>query len=64
MMGHYTSRGKDFKQTTFPKDYDGVDMSWFVTEKNAYGGIECLKKLVKYGITSALRSNHKEFPKK
>ncbi len=62
MLGHYTISGKEFKQTIFPKDYDGTDMSWFVTKKRAYGGRECLKKLIKYGIASRLDSGHKEFP--
>lgn len=36
MVGHYTARGKKPKEAIFPKNYDGVDMSWFVTEKRAY----------------------------
>ena len=63
MMGHYTPRGKEFKEIIFPKDYDGTDMAWFITEKRAYGGKECMKKLIKYGMASVLNSNHKKFPK-
>lgn len=63
MVGHYTVQGKEFKQSIFPKNYDGLDMSWFVTEKRAYGGREGLKQLIKYGILSTLIPNDKEFPK-
>lgn len=63
MLGHYTLRGKKFKETIFPKNYDGTDMSWFVTETRAYGGRECLKELIKYGILTIRKSNDKEFPK-
>ena len=38
MLGHYTAQGKEFKETIFPENYDGTEMSWFVTEKKAYGG--------------------------
>ena len=63
MLGHYTVRGKELKETIFPKDYDGTDMSWFVTEKRAYGGRECLKELIRYRIYGMRDSDHKEFPK-
>ena len=63
MVGHYTIRGKKLKEAIFPKDYDGTDMSWFVTENKAYGGRECLKELIIYGISIIRKSNHKEFPK-
>ena len=63
MLGHYTLQGKKFKQTIFPKNYEGTDMSWFVTEKRAYGGRESLKELIKYGITMRWRSSQKKFPK-
>ncbi len=63
MVGHYTAQGKELKQSIFPKNYDGLDMSWFVTEKRAYGGREGLKQLIKYGISTILIPNHKEFPK-
>lgn len=63
MLGHYTIRGKEFKETIFPKDYDGTDMSWFVTEKKAYGGRECLKNIIKYLISTMRKSRHNEFPK-
>ena len=63
MLGHYTVNGIEFKQAIFPKNYDGTSMSWFVTEKRAYGGRDCLKELIKYTISSKLDSNDKEFPK-
>lgn len=62
MLGHYTMQGKELKQRIFPKNYDGIDMSWFVTENKAYGGRECLKQLIKYGMSTVLKLNHK-FPK-
>jgi hypothetical protein len=63
MLGHYTLQGKELKQSIFPKKYDGLNMSWFVTEKKAYGGRECMKQLIKYGILTTLVPNHKEFPR-
>ena len=63
MIGHYTIQGKKLKESIFPKDYEGLDMSWFVTEKRAYGGREGLKQLIKYWITTLFNKNHKEFPK-
>jgi hypothetical protein len=63
MIGHYTVQGKEFKQAIFPKNYDGLDMSWFVTEKKAHGGRECLKQLIKYWISRILIPNHKKFSK-
>jgi len=61
LLGHYTSQGKAFKQAIFPDGYDGADMSWFVTEKKAYGGREGLKQLIKYGISNQFVQNHKNF---
>ena len=37
MLRHYTIQGKTFKQEMFPDNYDGVDMSWFVTDKKDGG---------------------------
>ena len=48
MLGHYTAQGKEFKETIFPENYDGTEMSWFVTEKKAYGGRKGLQQLIKY----------------
>ena len=48
MLGHYTIQGEEFKQTIFTEGYDGTEMFWFVTEKNAYGGRNGLRELVKY----------------
>lgn len=48
MIGHYTLQGKEFKQKIFPENYDGSEMSWFVTEEKAYGGRKGLQHLIKY----------------
>lgn len=48
MLGHYTPQGKEFKKQIFPEGYDGTEMSWFVTEKIAYGGRKGLAQLIKY----------------
>jgi len=48
ILGHYTQQGKEFKQTIFSEDYGGTEMSWFVTEKKAYGGRKGLQQLIKY----------------
>ncbi len=48
MLGHYTARGKQFKESIFPEGYSGTEMSWFVTERKAYGGRKMLQQLIKY----------------
>lgn len=48
MLGHYSQEGKEFKRIFFPKGYEGLEMSWFVTESKAYGGRKGLIKLIKY----------------
>ena len=48
ILGHYTPEGRDLKKKIFPENYDGTDMSWFVTERKAYGGRKVLIQLVKY----------------
>lgn len=48
MLGHYTQKGKEFKKIIFPENYDSTGMSWFVTEKKAYGGRKVLFQLIKY----------------
>ena len=48
MLGHYTDQGKQFKQKIFPENYDGVEMSWFVTNTQAFGGRNVLYQLFKY----------------
>ena len=50
MLGHYTVFGKQFKDEIFPEGYKGTEMSWFVTEKAAYGGRKGLVMLLKYMI--------------
>ena len=59
MLGHYTARGKEFKETVFPENYEGIEMSWFVTKKKAYGGRKGLQQLIKY----VLSIKHGEYPK-
>ena len=48
MLGHHTLQGRQFKQKIFPENYNGLEMSWFVTETKAYGGRKILQQLVKY----------------
>ena len=48
ILGHYTQEGRELKQKIFPKNYDGTEMSWFVTENKAYGGRKVLIQLLKY----------------
>ena len=48
IVGHYTNKGKNFKEIIFPQEYDGLEMSWFVDDKYAYGGRKGLVKLIKY----------------
>ena len=48
MVGHYTKQGKDLKNTIFPEGYGGTEMSWFVTDKKAFGGRLVLGQLAKY----------------
>jgi len=52
MMGHYTHEGKAFKKSIFPENYEGTEMSWFITEKKAYGGRKVLQQLIKYMFCS------------
>jgi predicted DCC family thiol-disulfide oxidoreductase YuxK len=52
MIGHYTSQGKQLKKNIFPEGYDGLEMSWFVTEKCAYGGRAGLIQLIRYILFS------------
>ncbi len=48
LLGHHTVQGKEFKEHMFPENYGGTEMSWFVTEKKAYGGRKGLQQLIKY----------------
>jgi len=52
MLGHYTQNGREFKKIIFPENYDSAEMSWFVTEKKAYGGRKVLLQLIKYLFSS------------
>jgi hypothetical protein len=48
IVGHYTSPGKEIKKQIFPKDYDGLEMSWFIIDGFAYGGRAGLFRLIQY----------------
>jgi len=52
MMGHHTHQGKEFKKSIFPQNYEGTEMSWFITENKAYGGRKVLQQLIKYMFSS------------
>lgn len=51
IIGHYSPLGKSFKETIFPEGYKGLEMSWFVTGTEAFGGRAGLVRLVKYAIS-------------
>ena len=48
IVGHYTPFGKEIKKQLFPKDYDGLEMSWFIIDGHAYGGRAGLFRLIRY----------------
>lgn len=52
MIGHYTEQGMDLKRKIFPDGYDGLEMSWFVTESKAYGGNRGLWRLIRYVLST------------
>ena len=58
MLGHYTKEGKEFKKIFFPNGYEGLDMSWFVTENMAYGGRKGLIQLIKYILNPFKKVNY------
>jgi len=62
IIGHYSQLGKEFKELIFPEGYDGLEMSWFVTETQAFGGRAGLLKLLKYVISLPFTKQNKEFP--
>ena len=61
MIGHYSTAGKEFKKKTFPQGYEGLEMSWFVTEDTAYGGREGLRKLLGYMFSINKLKNKQNF---
>jgi len=52
VVGHHTPQGKEFKNNIFPEGYEGLEMSWFVTESCAYGGRAGLIQLIRYILFS------------
>ena len=48
VVGHYTPLGKEIKKQLFPKDYDGLEMSWFIIGGHAFGGRAGLFRLIRY----------------
>lgn len=48
IVGHYTPVGKEIKKQLFPKDYDGLEMSWFIIDGHAFGGRAGLIHLIRY----------------
>ena len=48
MIGHYTPEGENLKNEIFPNGYKGLEMSWFVTKDNAYGGRKGLEHILRY----------------
>jgi hypothetical protein len=47
-VGHYTTLGKEIKKELFPKDYEGLEMSWFIIDGYAHGGRAGLSRLIRY----------------
>ena len=60
IVGHYTITGNEIKKQLFPKDYDGLEMFWFVINGYAYGGRAGLIRLIRYILFEGKRG---KFPK-
>lgn len=60
MIGHYTKEGEELKSEIFPEDYKGLEMSWFVTDKHAYGGRKSLEHILKYLVLSTKEDGFKK----
>jgi hypothetical protein len=58
IVGHYTLLGKEIKKQLFPKDYDGLEMSWFIIDENAYGGRAGLFRLMRYILFERKKGSH------
>lgn len=48
IVGHYTPTGKEIKKQLFPKDYDGLEMFWFIIDGHAHGGRAGLLRFIRY----------------
>ncbi|MGQ0795705.1 MAG: hypothetical protein ACT4N5_05935 [Nitrosopumilaceae archaeon] len=60
ITGHYSLLGKEIKKQLFPKDYEGLDMSWFIIDGHAFGGRSGLFRLIRYMM---FESKNGLFPK-
>jgi len=58
IIGHFTPVGANFKESIFPDGYRGLEMSWYVTEEQAYGGRAGLRELLKYIFYKRIGNNH------
>ena len=63
IIGHYSEAGKEFKKKIFPQEYEGLEMSWFVTSDTAFGGSKGLRKLLEYMFSFSKFSNKQNFQK-
>ena len=63
MIGHYSKAGKEFKNKIFPRGYEGLEMSWFVTPDTAYGGSKGLRKLLGYMLSPNKITSKQNFQK-
>ena len=63
MMGHHSEAGKEFKGKIFPQGYEGLEMSWFVTQDAAFGGSKGLKKLLGYVFSADKSKKSQNFQK-
>ncbi len=48
IAGHYTTKGKEIKKQLFLKDYDGLEMFWFIIDGYAHGGRAGLLRVIQY----------------
>jgi|SRR2546425_2980075 len=60
IVGHYTPIGKEIKKQLFPKDYDGLEMFWFIIDGYAHGGRAGLLRLIRYILFEGKKG---EYPK-
>ncbi len=63
IIGHYSEEGKRFKSKIFPQGYEGLEMSWFVTQDMAHGGSEGLRRLLRYVFSASRFKSNQDFQK-